>query len=79
MDGSNSEVKVTEEMMVAGVEEYSLFDWGDPGEWTVCAVYRAMEKARRLRGGKVRFVGWRQRGLPLFAPALASWMTEHGK
>ncbi len=52
MDGSNSEVKVTEEMMVAGVEEYSLFDSGDPGEWTVCAVYRAMEKARRLGEAK---------------------------
>ena len=42
-----SAIEVTPEMIAVGIEEYGLFDWGDPGEWVVLAIYRAMELQRR--------------------------------
>ena len=41
------EIEVTPAMIEAGIEEYGLFDWGDPGEWVVPAIYRGMELQRR--------------------------------
>jgi len=44
-------IPVTPEMIEAGVAAYGLFEFADPGEWTVTAIYRAMEHARRSRQG----------------------------
>jgi hypothetical protein len=38
----DDEIEITSEMLVAGVEAYALFDFEDPGEWVVSAIYRAM-------------------------------------
>jgi hypothetical protein len=32
------EVEVTAEMIEAGINEYALFSFEDPGEWVVCAI-----------------------------------------
>jgi hypothetical protein len=46
------EIEITPEMIAAGIEEYALFDFFDPGEWVVCAIYRAMAaKARSSQIG----------------------------
>ncbi|HLN38434.1 MAG TPA: hypothetical protein VK337_11675 [Xanthobacteraceae bacterium] len=42
-----SAIEVTPEMVEAGIEEMGLFDWGDPAEWSVPMIYRAMELQRR--------------------------------
>jgi hypothetical protein len=39
---------ITPEMIEAGIRELSLFDFFDPGEWVVHAVYVAMAKAACL-------------------------------
>jgi hypothetical protein len=40
-------VEITAEMIEAGAKEYALFDFYDPGDWVVSAIYCAMEKSRR--------------------------------
>jgi hypothetical protein len=50
-DPSRPEIEVTPEMVEAGLTELALFDSGDPGEWMVHAIYRAMEKARHHGSG----------------------------
>jgi hypothetical protein len=40
-------IEVTPEMIEAGFEESCLYDFDDPKEWEVAAVYRAMETVRR--------------------------------
>jgi len=40
-------IEVTPEMIEAGIDEFGLFDWGDPAEWIVPMIYRAMELQRR--------------------------------
>lgn len=40
------EPDVTPEMLSAGVKALALFDAGDPWEWVVTEVYRAMETAK---------------------------------
>ena len=37
-------IEITPEMIEAGIDEYALFDFHDPGEWVVSAIYRAMAK-----------------------------------
>ena len=44
---AENEIEITPEMMEAGIEEYALFDFQEPGEWVVSAIYRAMAKAER--------------------------------
>ncbi len=41
------EVEITSGMMEAGIDALALYDWGDPGDWIVDSIYRAMEKVRR--------------------------------
>jgi hypothetical protein len=48
-ESPGAEIEVTPEMIEAGVEEYSLFSFGDRGTWVVSAIYRAMETARRKK------------------------------
>jgi hypothetical protein len=42
----HEEIEITPEMIEAGIKEYALFDFYDPGEWVVCAIYRAMAVKR---------------------------------
>jgi hypothetical protein len=37
-----NKIEISPEMLAAGVEVYALFDFADPGEWVVSAIYRAM-------------------------------------
>jgi len=46
-DDELQKIEVTPAMIEAGINEYGLFDWGDPGEWVVAAIYRGMELQRR--------------------------------
>lgn len=39
------EIEITPEMLRAGIDEYALYEFADPGEWVVSAIYRAMRKA----------------------------------
>lgn len=39
---STDGIEITPDMIEAGIEEYALFDFQDPGEWVVSAIYRAM-------------------------------------
>jgi hypothetical protein len=51
---ASDEIEVTPEMIAVGVNELSLFEFADPGEWIVSAVYRAMHAAKEgLEGGKL--------------------------
>jgi hypothetical protein len=40
------EPEITPEMIKAGLEAFALWDRGDPAEWKITHVYRAMEHAR---------------------------------
>jgi hypothetical protein len=44
---STDEIEVTPEMLKAGIDEYALFEFADPGEWVVSAIYRAMVRANK--------------------------------
>ena len=46
---SADEIKITPEMIRAGVDEYAMFSSQDRGEWVVAAVYRAMERVNANR------------------------------
>jgi hypothetical protein len=41
---STDEIEITPAMMRAGIDEYALFEFADPGEWVVSAIYRAMRE-----------------------------------
>jgi hypothetical protein len=41
---STDEIKVSDEMIMAGIKEYALFDFDDGGEGVVSAIYRAMAR-----------------------------------
>ena len=43
----SEEIEVTAAMIEGGVEALARYDHGDLWEWKVCAIYRAMERARR--------------------------------
>ena len=41
------EIEITFEMIEAGYKASCLYDRGDPKEWEIAAIYRAMEETRR--------------------------------
>lgn len=45
------EIEITPEMIDAGCEASRLYERGDPKEWEIAAIYKAMEKARRSKRG----------------------------
>jgi hypothetical protein len=47
----HEEIEITEEMIEVGLKELALFDWGDPGEWIVSAIYRGMANVDRNHQG----------------------------
>ncbi len=49
--GEQEEIEITAEMVEVGLKELALFDWGDPGEWIVSAVYRGMANVARNHHG----------------------------
>jgi hypothetical protein len=46
-ESDGPEVEITPEMEEAGVSAFSHYDSDDPPDWTVRAIYEAMERMRR--------------------------------
>jgi hypothetical protein len=46
--GAPEEIEVTPAMIEAAFDASRLYDGEDPKDWEMAAVYRAMERARRL-------------------------------
>lgn len=50
---SVEEIEITPDMLEAGLDAISLYDWSDPGDWIVTSIYSAMEKVRRNKDSGV--------------------------